>query len=53
MPQRAEGARYFFSRVGGDVLSAGVEPPGANGLAGTGAFFGVFAGTVELSVARP
>ena len=36
-------ARYFFSRGGADVLSAGVEPYGASGLVGAGAFFGFFA----------
>ena len=36
-------APYAFSRGDVDVLSAGVEPPGASGLAGAGAFFGFFA----------
>lgn len=36
-------SRYLLSRGGVNVLAVGVEPPGASGLAGAGAFFGFFA----------
>jgi len=40
----ADEARYLLSRAGvTGAACIGVEPPGASGIAGAGAFFGFFA----------